>query len=129
MGMLSALAAAFSTCLTDLVEMTPQIIRIALRLGFAIVQRAVSIENTMKSWSIVILGSTEEQISSIIHDFNDYQVRVLYPARIPQAKHLEPSSSKKSLSQCYLPFVCYHQRTPFNARITFFQLSLPSSSP
>lgn len=74
MGMYSAVAASFASCLTDLLKIASKIIKIALRLKVAIIKRATFIEKSMKSWFTVLVDVKETEALRVTEKFNQAQV-------------------------------------------------------
>jgi hypothetical protein len=73
-GLLPAVVAACSQSLVQVLQLTPETIRLAVRIGLEAYKRAETIETSDKSWARVVSGLTETEVSDALKRFNSTNV-------------------------------------------------------
>ena len=73
-GGLAAVAAASVTCVSELLQLVPEFVRISLRLGIAASQRSRSIEFSKGNWAIVVDRYSFDEMNCIVRNFHQSQV-------------------------------------------------------
>ena len=74
-GMLPAAAVAVSSSTSQLLEISPHIVRLSLRLGLEARRRSVQIEGSAESWAILVSGKTPREQQAILDHFHQELVR------------------------------------------------------
>jgi iron transport multicopper oxidase len=73
-GGLAAVAAASVTCVSELLRLVPEFVRISLRLGVAASQRSRNIEFSKGNWAIAVNRHSFDEMRCIIENFHQSQV-------------------------------------------------------
>ena len=69
-GLLAAAAAAAARSTTELLQLAPEIVAIALRLALETSHRSVQLERSTDSWAVVVGGVSAEKQQKAINDFH-----------------------------------------------------------
>lgn len=72
--MLPAATAACIDSTSDLLELAPEIVRIAARLGSCVGRRSWALQPTSGSWATSISGITIDQLQDAIQQYNETYV-------------------------------------------------------
>lgn len=73
--MLPAVAAAASTCLSELLRLAPEIVCLSLRLGLEVSHRSRRLEHSTAGWATVLSGVSVDCVQAALQQFHDTQVR------------------------------------------------------
>lgn len=76
--MLPAAALAVTTSTSQLLRQAPDIVRMALRLGFEVRRRSTQIENSQESWAAVVSGVSPQEQQKALDTFHKDNVGVPY---------------------------------------------------
>ena len=74
--MLPAAALAVSTSTSQLLRQAPDIVRMALRLGFEARRRSTQVEKSKKSWAAVVSGILPQEQQKALDTFHKDNVGV-----------------------------------------------------
>lgn len=73
--MLAAAVAASSQSIVQVLQLSPETIDLAIRVGIEAERRAKLIEDNEGSWTLVVTGLSEDAAETIVNDFNTSNVR------------------------------------------------------
>ena len=74
-GLLPAIATASAIGVADLLKLSPEIIRISLRLGVEVSHRSQNLEQSLSSWASIVSGVPLDQIRAELQQFHDSKVQ------------------------------------------------------
>lgn len=74
-GAITMIAAAYTTSVSELLDVSPELISIALRMGLEVFRRSEGIESSEGSWSVMILDKSVCSVQTLLEQFNEEQVR------------------------------------------------------
>lgn len=86
--MLSAAVAACSHSIVQVLQLAPETIDLAIRIGIEAERRAKLIEESEGSWIVVASGLSEASAEQILKDFNSKNVRIPPPPPHPRGPYL-----------------------------------------
>ena len=75
-GLLPAAALAVTKSTSQLLEQAPDIVRMALRLGFVVRRRSTQVEKSRESWATIVSGISPQEQQRFLDAFHKENVRV-----------------------------------------------------
>ena len=116
-GMLPAAALAVSNTVGQLLDVSPHMVRIALRLGLTAWRRSNQLESSTESWAAIVSGPSPLQQQAAIDEFHRQNVSIS-----PSLSYLislltvatGPPSKQACLPKCGVNFLIHRQRPSFD---------------